>query len=167
MLVNRFFLFTQHTFFHYGTQCKLNLYSTAPNLDGSVQPKNTFNQNTLFTQSKEPINQGRSEGFRTKGQTDFLLRQYTNDLLNAYKRCRLPVTYKNLVTKCLNKMREENIKPNVVTLNTILKGFAKFSNVQNSLHYLDIFKDYKVKPDLVTYTIIIEGLAKVFQDQFL
>ena len=160
-MLNRFF--TQRIVLLGTVPCKFQLHSIS-NLrkqSNTLNSEEGIDHKILFHNNKELNNLSRSGEKTSSLKSNYYLRQYTNELFNAQKRCRLPVTYKNLVQKVLNKMIEENITPNIVTLNTILKGFAKFSATESSLHYLDIFKNFHVQPDLVTYTIIIEGLAKV------
>ncbi|KAF8450150.1 hypothetical protein BGX38DRAFT_510929 [Terfezia claveryi] len=52
------------------------------------------------------------------------------------------------------------IKPDLVTYNTLLKGYMGIGDIQEALRILGTMEENEIRPDVVTCTIILNGLYK-------
>eukprot|EP00189_Rhodosorus_marinus_P009783 CAMPEP_0184741172 /NCGR_PEP_ID=MMETSP0315-20130426/4252_1 /TAXON_ID=101924 /ORGANISM="Rhodosorus marinus, Strain UTEX LB 2760" /LENGTH=810 /DNA_ID=CAMNT_0027211353 /DNA_START=330 /DNA_END=2762 /DNA_ORIENTATION=- len=84
-----------------------------------------------------------------------------NAWLDACVRC----GKKELTTEAMQEMASLGVKPNIVSFNTILKGFAtgQKKDVDNALALLHEMKRLNVEPDILSYNTVLNACAEALE----
>lgn len=70
--------------------------------------------------------------------------------------------FQNQIQNKQGKKQQSSIKPNIITLNTIIKAYAKSKQYMKAQKLLETMEStYNIKPDVVSYTSVIDAFAKI------
>lgn len=57
--------------------------------------------------------------------------------------------------------KQDNVKPDIITFNTIIKGSCKKKNLDHAMIYFRKIKDFNLKPNRITYNTLLDVSVKI------